>query len=158
MSILENQVRIMEMLAANEEAVSRLYRVYADKFAEHKNFWAGLSMEELDHARWIREMQARIKDGFGYFDEKRISMDSIKLSIDNINGQTAKAQAQTMMATEAFFIANDIENAMIESNWFQACKGDSLEFKRLVFDLDQATTRHREELSKFLNRGQKGVC
>ena len=43
----------MEMLAVNEEAVSGLYRIYAEKFAEHKNFWAGLSVEELDHARWI---------------------------------------------------------------------------------------------------------
>ena len=153
MSTLENQIRVMEMLACNEEAVSRLYRVYADTFPEHKNFWAGLSMEELDHARWIRQMQVKIKDdGLAYFDETRISMDSIKLSIDNINGQIAKAQTHKMLSTEAFFIANDLENALIESNWFEACKGDSLEFKRLVFDLDQATTRHREELSKFVNR------
>ena len=158
MGTIENQIKMMEMLATNEEAVSRLYRVYADKFAEHKNFWAGLSMDELDHARWIREMQAKIKDGMSYFDETRISMDSIKLSIDSINGQIAKAETHTMMPTEAFFIANNLENALIESNWFQVCKGDSLEFKRLVFDLDQATTRHREELSKFLNRRQKGVC
>ena len=156
MGALESQIKMMDMLAASEEAISRLYAVYADKFSEHRDFWAGLSVEELDHARWIREVEDKMKDEISYFDWTRISGDSIETFIDYVDGQAAKAKAKPVLASEAFFIANDIENSMIENKWFEACKGDSLTFQRLVFDLGQATARHREQLSKFSNMSKKG--
>ena len=150
MGTIENQIKIMEMLAINEEAVSQLYRAYAEKFPEHKDFWVSISLEEIDHARWIREIESRIKEGKAYFDDSRIKLESVKVSIDYVNGQIAKAKTQPMMPRAALFIAADLENSIIESKWFNACESDSLEFKRLVFDLDQATTRHREELQKIM--------
>ena len=52
---------IMEILINHEEAISKLYEAYAQKFPDHKEFWSTLSWEEKDHAEQIRKLSQIIK-------------------------------------------------------------------------------------------------
>lgn len=57
------ETNILQMMVANEEAVSRLYEVYGSMFPEHEEFWFGLAMEEADHASWILELLHKVSKG-----------------------------------------------------------------------------------------------
>jgi hypothetical protein len=47
---------LAELLANNEESISEHYKIYSDKFGEHKNFWSELAEQEKNHALWIRDL------------------------------------------------------------------------------------------------------
>ena len=51
------------MLARNEEAIGQLYRAYANKYPQYKDFWFNLATEEIEHANWIRQLNTKISEG-----------------------------------------------------------------------------------------------
>jgi len=47
---------LAEHTAVIEEIIGQHYKVYGDKFQEHKCFWDTLASEESNHARCIRDL------------------------------------------------------------------------------------------------------
>jgi len=72
MNLKENQIKVIEMLARNEEAASQLYKAYAEKFPDYKDFWLSLAEEEIEHADWIHKLHSQIEEGSVYFNDDRV--------------------------------------------------------------------------------------
>jgi hypothetical protein len=43
----------IELLADNEMVISRIYRVFAERFPEYRDFWETMAQEETRHADMI---------------------------------------------------------------------------------------------------------
>ena len=52
---------VVETLKEHEQALARLYEVYAEKFPEHEEFWTELAHEEVQHANWLVILRDRIE-------------------------------------------------------------------------------------------------
>ena len=82
MDLRGNVSEVIEAMAKNEEAVSRLYQAYADKFPAQKAFWSGLAADEISHAAWLRGLLAKMREG-------SLSINRDRFKIQPVRGFTA---------------------------------------------------------------------
>ncbi|MGB3479193.1 MAG: hypothetical protein WBB67_08530 [bacterium] len=123
---------IMEILINHEEAISRLYEAYAQKFPDHKEFWSTLSWEEKDHAEQIRKLSQIIKKHHARFDLDRFKLNVIKISMDYIAKELVRAEKEDIPLRTALSVALNIENAIVDGEVFESFKGYTAEAKRYI--------------------------
>ena len=100
MDLKENQINVIEMLARNEEAISRLYTAYADKFPDYKNFWSDLADEEIEHSSWLRGLSPQFQEDSIYFNEGRFKPEAIQTFLNYLERELVKAREQEMLLKE----------------------------------------------------------
>ena len=154
MNLKESQIKVIEMLARNEEAVSKLYKAYAEKFPAHKGFWSRLAEEEIGHAGWIRKLHSKVKEGSVYFNEGRFKIEAIQTSLDYLNDWLVKARKEEISLINALSLAWDIENALMERKYFEIFEGDSVELKHVLTDLADSTKNHRDRVKRALDENR----
>lgn len=142
------QKEIVELLARNEETISKVYKIFADKFPNDKQFWQILSQEELIHASWIRKLHVGIEDGKPAFNEGRFATGPIKESVDYMNGQIHEFKTQNLSSRRALSTAMEIENTPIESKFYEVYTTDSEILKQLLSSLEQAFLDHRDRIEE----------
>jgi hypothetical protein len=86
----EELINVIELLATHEETISQLYACYAERFPDHKEFWSTLSEEELEHAKLVRQLS----ELYVQYDETKLRIPLIKISMDHIKYQLAKVQKE----------------------------------------------------------------
>jgi hypothetical protein len=146
----QNQVRIIGLLADHEMAVSKLYRIYSERFPNYEDFWSELSADETSHAKCIRELTSKIEQGLVYFNEERFQPAAIERSLQYIEQMQEKALQPDFSLINALSIASFIEDALIESEFFKVFEGDSAELQEVLHILASATSQHREKVHKAL--------
>lgn len=154
MNLKESQIKVIEMLARNEEAVSKLYKAYAEKFPNYESFWSRLAEEEIEHACWIRKLHSKIKEGSVYFNEGRFKIEAIQTSLDYLNDWLVKAQKEEISLINALSLAWDIENALMERKYFEIFEGDSVELKHVLTNLADSTKDHRDRVKRALDENR----
>ena len=142
----QNQVRIVELLADHEMAVSKLYQIYSERFPDYENFWSELSGDETYHAKCIRELTSKIEQGLVYFNEERFQPAAIERSLQYIEQMQEKAAQPDFLLINALSIASFIEDALIESEYFKIFEGDSAELQEVLHILASATNQHRDKV------------
>ena len=152
MGLKENQINVIEMLARNEEAISRLYTAYADKFPDYKNFWSDLADEEIEHSSWLRGLFPQFQEDSIYFNEGRFKPGAIQTFLNYLERELAKAREQEMLLINALSTALYIEEALIERKFFEVIEGDSAEVKHVLLDLDVATLNHIDRVRKVWSK------
>ncbi len=56
-----NTIDIIKNMSKNELLVSVLYRIYADTFPEHRDFWLNISNEEVEHSKWLEKLLSEVE-------------------------------------------------------------------------------------------------
>jgi len=146
----EMQVTAVELLAQNEEKVSQLYKAYADKFSNWNKFWLSLSLSEIEHAKWIRDLYSAHLDKTVYLNEDRFKIEPIQIFAEYLQQQLAQVKEQEMPIKSALAIALEVENALIENRYFEVLQADSVEIKRTLLDLAAATADHKNVIKELL--------
>ena len=146
----QNQVRIVELLADHEMAVSKLYQIYSERFPDYENFWSELSGDETYHAKCIRELTSKIEQGLVYFNEERFQPAAIARSLQYIEQMQEKALQPDFSLINALSVASFIEDALIENKYFEVFEGESAELQEVLRFLASATKQHREKVHKAL--------
>jgi rubrerythrin len=154
MDLKENQIKMIEMMAGNEETISKLYKTYAEKFPAHKEFWSQLAEEELEHADWIDKFYSQVKEGSVHFNEKRFTIEAIESLRNVVNNELARVQKEDIALLDALCIALDIENALVENKFFEVFEGDSVKLKHLFIELADGTNEHRDRIKKALDKNR----
>ena len=142
MTISPYQQEMLELLAQHEEAISRLYGLYEQKFPNFKLFWRDLSEEETEHAKWIRSLLSKIQQGAISFEEGRFSKWAVKTSLANVQSYINKIGSQEISIKNALAKALDYERNMIENKFFEVFETDSAELKNVLLALKTATDKH----------------
>jgi hypothetical protein len=148
MGLEKKQIEIIELLAEHEKEISRLYKEYARKFPEQKDFWSKIVCEEIEHASWIFKLRSKAKEGLLYFKEGRFKIEAIKTSLKYLKSQIAEAQNNKISAKHALSVARDLESGLIEKKFFEVFEPDCREIKEVLTDLAAATREHYNRIEK----------
>lgn len=146
MDLRSNLGEIIEAMARNEEAVSRLYEVYAEKFPAQKAFWSGLAADETTHAAWIRSLQAKMKEGALAINRDRFKIQPVRAFSAYLEREVATAREPGMSPINALSVALYIEESIIEQRYFEVFTADAPELKRVLSDLAVSTKGHLERV------------
>jgi len=153
----DNQIKVIEVLASHEEAISELYRKYSDKFPDYEQFWLGLAEEEVLHAKWIRELRDDIEEGTVFFNEGRFNIVAIQTSLKFIEKQIVDSESQEMSLIIALSLALDAENALLERKYYEIFEGDSVRLKHVLQDHAEAEDLHRDRIKKALKEANQAL-
>ena len=151
---LGNQDAAMELLAQNEESLSRLYQVYASRFPEHKELWAGLAGEEQNHAGWIHRFDEKVRAGQG-INKNRFKAAAVRTFMNHTEEEIVKAKKPDYQSINALSVAYYIEESLIERKYFEVFEGDSTELKKLLQDLAEATKTHAMKIKTAWDEEKK---
>ena len=148
MPLNETQLKVIKLMAEHEKAISQLYKEYARKFPEQKDFWSKIATEELKHASWIFKLRSQAEEGSLYFKEGRFKTEAIKTSLEYIKNQIAEAQNKKISAKNALSVARDLESGLIEKKFFEVFEPDCREIKHVLLNLAAATRQHHNRIEK----------
>jgi hypothetical protein len=151
MPLTETQLKVIKLLAEHEKAISQLYREYARKFPEQKDFWSKIAAEEIEHASWIFKLRSQAEKGSLYFKEGRFKIEAIKTSLEYVKSQITEAQNNKISAKNALSVARDLESGLIEKKFFEVFEPDCREIKQVLLDLAAATREHYNRIEKIWN-------
>jgi hypothetical protein len=137
---------IVDALKEHEQAVARLYEVYAERFPEYEEFWTELAHEEIQHASWLVILRDRIKRSDENFVLERFPIATIESSIGHVTQLAEQASQSDFLLTDALSTALQLEEGLIENRYFEAFDGDSTDTVHTLTMLAQATQTHYERL------------
>ena len=140
---------ILEAMKEHEQSLARLYERYALKFREYKGFWSELSLEEVQHARWIDKLQTDIKDSSEDFIVERFPLGAIQRSTEYVNKQADTADQPDFVLINALSTALRLEEAMMENKYFEVIETDSAKTKHTLAMLAQSTQEHYQKIRKL---------
>lgn len=142
-------MEIIELLAENEEHISRLYQLYAEKLPKYRDFWENLADEEMTHASWIREFADGVKEKTLYIDEKRFPREALQTYREYLNGSMVKASRTGVNVMGAFTTALYIEESLIELKFFEVIDSGSEDFDKVLSRLKKATVEHNKRIKEY---------
>jgi len=148
MPLTETQLKVIKLLAEHEKAISHLYKEYARKFPEQKDFWSKIAVEEIEHASWIFKLRSQAEKGSLYFKEGRFKTEAIETSLEYVKSQITEAQNNKISAKNALSVARDLESGLIEKKFFEVFEPDCREIKQVLLDLAAATREHYNRIEK----------
>lgn len=133
----------MEML---ERVIGQLYKTYAIRFTGDYQFWIQLFKEEEEHAKWVKKLEIDVEQGNLYFDGKRFKLNAIQTTISYIQKKINQATGNSMTEQDAYHIAWDIENGLLEKGFFKTFKSDQPGLKDVLNKLIHDTQEHRDRI------------
>ena len=148
MTLAETQLKAIKLLAEHEKAIGQLYKEYARKFPEQKDFWSKIAAEEIKHASWIFKLRSQTEEGSLYFKEGRFKTEAIKTSLEYLKSQITEAQNKKISAKNALSVARNLESGLIEKKFFEVFEPDCREIKQVLLDLAAATREHYNRIEK----------
>lgn len=145
---------VYEMLAQNEERLSELYGLYAEKYPEYEDLWNSLAEEESQHAAWIRKITSWSEEGVIKINRNRFNIPAIRTFSNYVDKEISNAKNSIVSSINALSIASYIEDSIIEHNYFEVFDGDSLELRNTLLDLANATNKHRNMVKQALKEAK----
>lgn len=143
-------IKITKLLADIELTVSKLYKVYAQKYPEHKDFWEGLVKEEEHHAELMGSLIQQLKKGLIRLDEKRCAENAVRTVLNYVEDHLAKAKRYAVSETSAFLTAFKIEKNVLEKDFCSFFEADTPEFKETCKTITWETEQHRNKIKYML--------
>jgi len=153
----KEDLKILNLLGENEKAVAGLYACFAQKSPKHKEFWNELVREEIDHFQWIDELRAGIEEGTIKVDRRKFPIEMLQGSVETIKELTDRAEnnaSSLAKYSDQLEIAFELEEGMIEKNFFKAFDTDDDLIKSLLGKLQVATNEHRQRIKKELEQSK----
>jgi hypothetical protein len=149
MDIEQEKYDVLKRLMDNEMAIAGIYKIYAQRDQKNQKFWADLAKEEIQHARMIEKLSKK-KDLYISKMKERFTPEVFNISFRYLEEKRKQAEEEILPFKETLSIALDLETGMLERGYFKIFEGDSLEFKRMLEALDEATQKHCNKIRKLL--------
>ena len=139
---------LLDSLADHEKALSRLYKKFSERFPRTRDLWIELSKDEEMHGQWIGKMKSLYQQGKLQINPNRITMVSVRTSIQFIEGQIKKTESGEITEAKALAIASNLESAMIDERYFRMFSFTDARFAKVNEKLEKATEMHKRKLEK----------
>lgn len=149
------QLKLLELLAEHETEIARLYETYASVMPDHRRFWSDLADDEANHADWVKSLIPLVQDGSLGLREGRFATAAVATSVEYIRRRTTEASVEPPGFLTALVIALDVEDAMLEKQFFEVADEDTPEFRRVLNSLKSETERHRAGLQAAREAAEK---
>ena len=161
MNVAKAPGELLEAMKAHEQALACLYRSYAEKYPDYKDFWMSLSREENQHAAWLETLRSEIENGSENIVVERFPIGAVQRSNEYVKNLEDRARQTDFTLVNALSTALHLEEALMESKFFEVYEGDSVKTKRTLNMLAQSTLEHCRRVRELWqqhenNRGNQG--
>lgn len=151
MILKDYQKKILELLEQLELEMSNLYRLFADKYPQHKDTWNIMVQEEIEHAEIIKRLSSLAGEGKAIFDEKMTKTYTVQIFIDNIKKLYTEVETNKTTLLKALALSNDFEQSIIEKKFYSYFLTNDLEVKTVINRVIQDTGSHSLRIRKILD-------
>lgn len=145
----------IELLAENEMVISRIYRVFSERFPDYRDFWEKMAEEEIQHADMIRSVVPEVKEGTVRFKEQHLDETSVGMFRDYLKVSLAGAGEQDIPLKDAFETALAIEHDLIERSFFDLFEADTGELNLVFEGLASSTREHHRRLVQAVENSRQ---
>ena len=135
-------------LAEHEEAMSALYSAYAAEFPEVAGLWTSLARDEHGHGALLRSLAAKSDDLTAFVENRSYDIDEVEADTARLRQLAQLTPAAGFPLQEAFHVALQLEDTLIESQIFVVYDGDPPEVVAAVDTLREQTEKHQRRLSE----------
>jgi rubrerythrin len=142
--------RAIEGLASIEETLSKIYRLFAERFPADRELWSRMAQEETTHAKWVRDLSSHLEDGSVSLDEDRVAEEGIQVFLGYAEDRLKEAQAERLPFRHALDMALDLESSLLERNLYQVFKTDSESMAQALKDMELKIHEHTERIREAL--------
>jgi hypothetical protein len=140
------QLETIDLIAAHEEALGKLYQAYADRLPEYAPLFRQLGEDEGVHSEAAATFAAKARESRVQMSPGPLRAQAIRTSLALVVRSTEEAQTIPITGVAALSISHDLEEASIEKRFFEVAETDSPELRGLMLRLAEETLRHRELL------------
>jgi|GEM_PF-762868 len=151
-NIKASQANMLGMLISMEEAASRLYNTYGQRFDDKDNFWAKFGAEELQHATMLRTMYKLLEDGKLFHNVEHFNRKALEDMVEFILNAEFDARHDQVSHHEAVSTALKIELSMLERGFYSVVTSDAEEFQIIASRLVKLTKAHTARLEAEMLR------
>lgn len=146
---------VLAQLSHNESLIAELYRAYALKFPNLKDFWSLLEGEEMKHAGWLNHMSRSVEEKSATL-TGRFSSPAIKSFHAYMNREIAAVPAKGFTMEQAFATALYLEKSLIEKDFFRSLTNLGPKETELLEALIEESKEHLALIQqKIRDRGLK---
>lgn len=139
--------QLIQLLAQQEERLAQLYHQHALHFP-NGDFWKNLSVEEEIHKQWVMTL-AHSSENIG-IKEDTFRIPALKTMLDFI--EETKQKSKNFSLYQALGTSLNIEQALLEKNFFEVFETDSPSVKITFRNLAEATKAHVQRVEEELAR------
>lgn len=144
---LEVVLKEIEVMAAIEIAIARLYKKCAELFHESTDFWTELSMEETGHAQVLSELAGLMRElPHEFRPGKTCAPGALRNFVSRINANFEKLDNPAITERDALLMAYQMESTVIDRNYTEVVETDHLGCAAGLQELAEASEIHRDKL------------
>ena len=145
---MKDVLQVMNDMAGLEVALAELYQACSEQYPEDQAFWLAIKRQEELHAQFIGKLAELISSHPQEFRFGRpFNSVAIKTILSNVKDHTAQVRKGQLQRQRALFIARDIENSVLESNYREIVTTDNVEFRNTIDLIAKDTLAHRNLLA-----------
>jgi len=145
---------VIEALAENEMLISRIYRTYAERFPDDREFWGTMAYEETQHADLVRSLGLEVKGGTVEFNSDGFDKTSLDMFHDYLKFSLARTQEEDILPKDALETALAIEHDLIERNFFGFFEAKKGELSLILEGLASSAREHHRRLVQALEKSR----
>ena len=142
---------LLEKLVEMEMAMGGLYHLFSERFPEAAVFWQEMSTEEEEHSKWIEETLDVFRKGQVKRGTTTLTSQAADIVIKHVSSLGEKCKRREISIVSAYASAYDLENSLLEKNFFRVFNLDLPPHKEVGDKLFHATQAHRKRIGEALN-------
>lgn len=157
-TLTEDMLKIVEMLADHELALRELYQIYGEKVSSLKDLWLRLAEDEQRHADWLNSLASMVAsmDPQAHCCWPRPA--AIESSLKYIQVQILRARETEVSPLAALSVAKDLEDALLEKEFFKVGANTCPEVRAVLSRLVIGTEKHYQAVVEALDQVRRGMC
>lgn len=151
------QENLLVLLEQFEMEISNLYKLFAGKFPKYEDLWNELSRQEIEHAAHVKKLHDLAKAGKVIFNEKQTKTYTVKTVLEGVKNAYAKTQADKMTMMNALVISRDLEQSIIEKEFYNYFLEKDSDSRNLIHSIKQETHEHQSRVKQALDEERKAA-
>lgn len=156
MDLNSDQKELVELFVRQEILVGTLYKHFAKRYPQYKDFWNEMVIEEYQHASWIQRLTERDPTNKFKFLQGELRSGHLAASVKSISDLIAGFKKnKDFTINQAASLALHLEKSLWEKKVFQCFEGDSDDVRKIMSTLNLEQEFHIKKISKFVFQLQK---
>jgi hypothetical protein len=155
--LTETELDSLELLIRHELAIKRLYELFAALFPRFGDFWQKIAGEEQQHADLLLRMQSKEPLKKWFLSDSQLKRLAIAGSIQYVETQITRIGKANISLREALSIAKDLEDALIEKQFFKMTGSVPGEISVAMRDIVTESRQHQKRITEALNAEKQKI-
>ena len=156
MDLDSDQKKLVDQFVKQELLIGELYRLFAMRYFEYRDFWTTMAVEENQHAALLKRMVESDTNNRIILSNGELRSSSLDSSINNLHKIISEFEDDiNFPISRAVVIALQLEKSLWERKVFQYFEGDSEDVRKIMTSLNLEQEIHIKKIDRFASRFKK---